>query len=134
MILRLTDDERREIASKLPQGRVFESGRAFVPFVNKTLYEQLIEMGGETPPIDLGIMAAALNAGSEEAHAVKAEISNAKDERSEEAKEEKNDTPAWSSIKVGSVVLVNEKPKEGWFEAVVTVAKAGGLLTLKWRD
>jgi hypothetical protein len=28
---------------------VFESGKAFVPFVNKTLYGQLEAMGGEVP-------------------------------------------------------------------------------------
>jgi hypothetical protein len=40
-----------------------------------------------------------------------------------------------SGLKVGSVVLVTEgRPQEGWWEAVVTEVKAGGLLVLRWRD
>jgi hypothetical protein len=30
-VLRLDTDEQRALAAKLPEGRVFESGRAFVP-------------------------------------------------------------------------------------------------------
>jgi hypothetical protein len=40
-ILRLTTNEQRGLAGKLPKGRVFGSGKCFVPFTNKTLYSQL---------------------------------------------------------------------------------------------
>ena len=61
-ILRLTTDEQKKLAGKLPQGRVFESGKAFVPFVNRTLYAQRAAMGGEVPEIDPALVGAALNA------------------------------------------------------------------------
>ena len=40
-VLRLTSDEERELAAKLPRGRVFGSGRAFVPFVKVGLFDRL---------------------------------------------------------------------------------------------
>ena len=40
-VLRLDTDEQRAVAAKLPRGRVFESGRAFVPFVKKPIFESL---------------------------------------------------------------------------------------------
>src|SRR3954469_24546886 len=33
--------EHRTLADKLPKGRVFASGRAFVPFIKETLFTQL---------------------------------------------------------------------------------------------
>ena len=40
-VLRVETDEQRDLAAKLPRGRVFASGRAFVPFVKAGLYEAL---------------------------------------------------------------------------------------------
>ncbi|MCJ2050687.1 hypothetical protein [Methylobacterium sp. J-070] len=39
--LMLCDDDQRSAAAELPQGRVFNSGRAYVPFVAKEVYERL---------------------------------------------------------------------------------------------
>ncbi len=40
-VLRLATPEHQTLGAKLPAGRVFESGRAFVPFVKGALFEQL---------------------------------------------------------------------------------------------
>src|SRR3712207_4819839 len=40
-VLRLDNDEQRALAAKLPRGRIFASGRAFVPFVKAGLFEAL---------------------------------------------------------------------------------------------
>src|SRR3954471_18731903 len=40
-VLRVRTDEHRALAAQLPQGRVFASGRAFVPFVKASLFLQL---------------------------------------------------------------------------------------------
>jgi hypothetical protein len=45
-ILRVETHEHREIAAKLPQGRVFESGKGFVPFVKAAVYERLSALCG----------------------------------------------------------------------------------------
>lgn len=124
-ILRLTTDERRGLAGKLPKGRVFESGKAFVPFVNKTLYGQLEAMGGETPPPpDTAIIQAALDD----------ELPLSVDAASVDEPQQIPGPTSWAGITVGSVVLANEGHMEGWFEAVVTAAKPNHLFTLTWRD
>src|SRR6185312_7925369 len=40
-VLRPVSEAAREVAAKLPKGRVFASGRGFVPFVRPNLYEAL---------------------------------------------------------------------------------------------
>ena len=40
-VLRVRTDEHRALAAQLPHGRVFASGRAFVPFVKAALFLQL---------------------------------------------------------------------------------------------
>jgi hypothetical protein len=45
-VLRPETDDQRALAAKLPRGRVFESGRAFVPFVKRPIYESLAAFGG----------------------------------------------------------------------------------------
>src|SRR4051794_11571913 len=44
-VLRPETDEQRALAAKLPKGRVFASGRAFVPFVAAGLYGPLAAFG-----------------------------------------------------------------------------------------
>ena len=43
-VLRTDTDERRAVAAELPQGRVFASGRAFVPFVAAPVYQRLVAL------------------------------------------------------------------------------------------
>jgi hypothetical protein len=125
-ILRLTNDEQKTLAGRLPQGRVFESGKAFVPFVNRTLYAQLAAMGGEVPEIDPALVEAALNA-----DAAKRSKGGSKEALPEGPKA---DAGSWAYLAVGSLVLANETPGEGWYEAVVKEVKAEGLYLLTWRD
>ena len=42
----LCDDAQRSAVTDLPQGRVFSSGRAYVPFVAKPVYERLQALAG----------------------------------------------------------------------------------------
>ena len=45
-VLRPETDEGRALAARLPRGRVFASGRGFVPFVKAGLYEALAAQAG----------------------------------------------------------------------------------------
>ncbi|MBM6596504.1 hypothetical protein [Microvirga pudoricolor] len=125
-ILRLSTDEQKKLAGRLPQGRVFESGKAFVPFVNRTLYAQLAAMGGEVPEIDPALIEAALNA-----DAAKTSKGGGKATTPEGPKA---DAGSWAYLAVGSIVLANETPGEGWYEAIIKEVKVEGLYLLAWRD
>src|SRR4051794_20425647 len=49
-VLALTNDTQGHVAAKLPRGRLFESGRAFVPFVKAALYATLVQMADAAAP------------------------------------------------------------------------------------
>src|SRR4051812_13742375 len=48
-VLALTTDAQRHVAAQLTRGRLFENGRAFVPFVKAALYETLSQMAEPAP-------------------------------------------------------------------------------------
>jgi hypothetical protein len=99
-----------ELAKKLPVGRLYATGRGFVPPVRRGLYDELVEqlgLAGQPLPKDL-------------AQAT--------------AKESAPGLPiSWNDISVGHLVIAHEGAKDGWWEAIV-VARDGDMLTLKWRD
>lgn len=126
-VLRLMTDEQQGLAGKIPQGRVFGSGKCFVPFCNRTLFGQLEAMGGETPPppeaADIQATSTAELTGDGQTTGQPTDIAP------------KLTAPStWADITVGSVVLATEGHMEGWFEAVVVEAKPNNLFMLKWRD
>jgi hypothetical protein len=123
-ILRLTTDEQRGLAGKLSRGKIFQSGRCFVPYCNRTIFAQLAAMGGEDPPIDPAVVQSALDEPAGE-RAVRAKPTEAASSPG---------ASSWAAITVGSVVLASEGEKEGWYEAVVTAAKPNHLFELVWRD
>src|SRR3954471_14833227 len=49
-VLALTTEAQSQVAARLSRGRLFENGRAFVPFVKVALYEALSQMAEPAPP------------------------------------------------------------------------------------
>ena len=95
-----------ELAEKLPTGRLYATGRGFVPPVRQNLYDKIVEQlklaGQPVPePTDISVPAAP-------------------------------GLPAsWDKIEVGHMVIAAEG--QPWYVAIV-VARDGDMLTLKWRD
>lgn len=117
--LKVESDEVRSLLARLPQGKLFDSGKAFVPFVKQDLYNEIAahlsdedrerleqpRAAPETPPAEVS-------------HPVRP-----------------NHMPdSFDKIVVGSLVLATEGPLEGWYEAKVLEVKAEGSLRLQWRD
>lgn len=116
-ILRLSDEKRRELAGKLSQGRLFDSGKAFVPFVNRTLYGQLDAMGGEVPPY------------------VEAPPKNKAQPRksTKAAKPIYVQATSLAELAAGQIVLAPEDGEDGgWWQAVIDEAKDDDLFVLHW--
>jgi hypothetical protein len=94
-----------EMSKKLPGGRIYSSGAGFVPHIKKNLFDKLVEAAG----ITISIAAPT------------------------------NSMPAtslpsgWDDIDVGKLVLAQDNPTDGWWEAVV-IEKADDSFTLRWRD
>jgi hypothetical protein len=103
-----------ELAHKLPTGRLYATGRGFVPPVRKDTYSKLLEQLAATGQPMAETKAAA---GPTAPQSVPA-----------------GQLPkTWDDIGTGHMVVAHEGPKEPWFVAVV-VAREGDMLTLKWRD
>jgi hypothetical protein len=162
-VLPLTTDEQRAAAKGLPQGRVFASGRAFVPFVKAAVYERLKALAGysvpaPTPKRVSRRAAAAAHSDekrvSEAREAGKAEVAASQDDLAErvETTEQaeagdatkvvstpsKADRPTWPDgwemVAVGSLVLAPDTDRESWWPTVVVGARDDGRWILKWRD
>lgn len=122
-LIDITTDDLAAIASKLPKGKLFESGKAFVPFVKRTVYDQLA-----THLDDDYLTSAAARVESAQAAASE---SYAKASKGEAPLRKPED---WSKLLAGDLVLASDDPEEGWFEAVVIEATGGDKFRLHWRD
>ncbi|MCJ2138096.1 hypothetical protein MKK69_29290, partial [Methylobacterium sp. J-026] len=125
----LGTEAHRTLAAELPQGRVFASGRAFVPFVKKGLYDRLSALAG---PAEATIIASARE---KVAKGPATALDNANDQTPKAtATTEARFPRSWAGVVVGSLVLISEGEQDGWYEAEVIEAKAGGIFSLRWRD
>ena len=115
-VLASNDPKIADLAARLPVGRVHATGRTFVPFIRRDLYDKLV--------------AAAANGTSHPPAPPKG------------ASGTSGSTPGgsaphlprnWQEIGIGDLVVANEDREEGWYEAIVVEAN-GDMLTLRWRD
>jgi len=117
-VARASGDEAVKLARKLPEGKLFASGKALVPLVKTAVYDELLKtLEFDIPAVDPDTVAYAA--------------------ASEKQPETAPNTAPWDAIGVGSVVLAFEEDKDGsgWWEAVViAVSKDGNTLSLRWRD
>ena len=117
-VLASTDPKVAELATRLPVGRVHATGRTFVPFIRRDLYDKLVAAApnGNTDPTSPPA------GGSSGAAGAKPPGGSAP-----------NLPKTWQEISLGDMVVANEGPEDGWYEA--TVAEVNGdMLTLRWRD
>jgi hypothetical protein len=108
-----------ELFGRLPVGRVHASGRTFVPFVRRDVYDKLVAIAApngsdhrspSTPDGGLGGAAGSKPPGSGP-----------------------NLPKSWEDIGVGDLVVANGGVDEGWYEAIV-VEVNGNMLTIRWSD
>lgn len=120
------NQELAAIATKLPKGKLFDSGKAFVPFIAGAAYDQLLPHAPaaaadhKTPkPKPAKQTAAAVEDDPTKPPVAPKGIDHPKD---------------WQSIKLGSTVLASETREDGWFEAIVTEVVSDDVFGLKWAD
>jgi hypothetical protein len=105
-----------EIAARLPVGRVHATGRAFVPFIRRDLYEKLLAV-----------------ASNGKSHAPATAASTASSSSPTSSGSNPNLPEGWDKIGTGDLVVAQESPEDGWYAAIVTEAN-GDMFTLRWRD
>ena len=116
-LFRPATDEHRALAANLPRGRVFGSGKAFVPFVKAATFSAL---------------AGAAGVSATQAHQPRKRPPAAPLGQPEAMP---SGTPAatFADIGVGSLVLALEGAGNAWFKAIV-LKVTDGRATLRWPD
>lgn len=122
-IIDIQGDELAAIASGLPKGKLFESGKAFVPFVKRAVYERLATYLDEDYLTAAAARVEAAQAAASETYASvsKGEVPLRKPED-------------WSKLLAGDLVLATEDRAEGWFEAIIIELVGEDKVKLRWRD
>ena len=122
-----------DIAMKLPVGRIYASGKAFIPNIRRDLYDKI----SEAARIAAEMSDAEVKAGAAEQSAVVKSLIDQADAALAEARCVSPVTSglprSWEIIGVGHMVLVHESPADGWWEATV-LKREDDLLTLRFRD
>jgi hypothetical protein len=121
--LKVEGDELRAFLGRLPQGKLFESGKAFVPFVKRSVYDQLAV---HLEKSYLARVAARVETTHEAAAGGYAAAS-----KGEVPPRLPND---WSKLLIGDLVLAADDPADGWFDAEVLALLSDDRLKLRWRD
>jgi len=121
-----------DIAMKLPVGRIYASGKAFIPNIRRDLYDKISEAARIAEKSDAEIETGA----AEQSAVVKPPIDQA-DSALAEARCVSPVTSglprSWETIGVGHMVVFHESPDDGWWEGIV-INREGDLLTLRLRD
>jgi hypothetical protein len=100
-----------ELAKKLPTGRLYSTGRGFVPAVGRSLYDRLVEqlkLAGQPVP---------------------GEPDQPNGDRSAAPQVAPGLPTGWNDIAVGHLVIAHDSAIRGWWEAIV-LGRDGDMLTL----
>jgi len=103
-LVKVTDEDLADLATRLPAGRLHANGKGLVPYVRGDLYGELVvaTVGDHEPRAHPDPSA--------------------------------QDLPGtWDEVAPGKVVLARETLECGWWEAVVT-ERTGDLVTVRYRD
>lgn len=128
-------EEHQRLASSLPKGRIFDSGKAFVPFCSTQTFARLLEAAG-LPDTPVPVRVAAKPAGAG-ASAVGGQGRGAGGSAAGDPPATRTGTKApadHSQIGIGSLVLAqgNDEGDDGYYAAKVIATKADDAFVLTW--
>jgi hypothetical protein len=116
-------DDFVPLGMKLPVGRLYASGRAFIPNIRRDLYDRLFATKGKNAAFLQKVEAEGATSSGNASSSAVACVSPMT-----------SGLPrSWEAVGVGHMVLIHESPEEGWWEAVI-VQREDEVLTLRFRD
>jgi hypothetical protein len=118
------------VGVKLPAGRIYARGKAFIPPIKRDLYDKLLAaIGSSTEPRDHAHVegtATSVTPSGTAAHipteggAILPPLASGLPQN-------------WESIAAGNMILADAGPGEGYWHAIV-ISRDDGILTLRYRD
>jgi len=123
-LLPVRTDAERALAAKVPRGRVFASGRAFLPFTKAAIYAELRALA---PEAVAPLVTVAKVADIKQSPAESLSVSDA----------DSPDKPllrpaSWNDIEAGAIVLAAAPTDVGWYECAVLAVEGDDGLQLKY--
>jgi hypothetical protein len=124
-------EEVANLGMKLPVGRIYARGKAFIPNIKRDLYDKLLaaigscKQGHDHSQVE-GTATSSATPGNAVAHAP-AEAGAILPPLASGLPQN------WESISAGNMILVDAGPGEGWWEAIV-IGRDDAILTLRYRD
>jgi hypothetical protein len=124
-------EEATALGMKLPVGRIYARGKAFIPNIKRDLYDRLSTvMGPTTAELDQPQPEQSISSSTSTGQ----HSSPAPTETGAVLPPLASGLPQnWESIAAGNMLLVDAGPGEGWWEAIV-VSRDNEILTLRYRD
>lgn len=122
-LYRVTDDKQLAIAKAVPEGKLYDNGRAFVPYVREEMFSELVALlpeAFEWPTLT--------PSGAECLEKSVFLAGKGSEALGPGAKEH------WQPPMVGQIVLAYGVEWEGWFDAEITSIEPNGLYVMKWRE
>ena len=111
------------LGMKLPTGRIYGSGKSFIPPIRRDLYDKL--KAAQSRPTEAIPGSAPLNIDGSKTETVR---------DVDLGMPIPNDLPrSWQVVQPGNLVIAQSNHIEGWWEAII-VERADDILTLRWRD
>ena len=113
------------VGMKLPVGRIYARGKAFIPNIKQELYDKLLaaigscKEGHDHSQVE-GTAASSATPAPTEAGAILPPLASGLPQN-------------WESISAGNMILIDAGPGEGWWEAIV-ISRDDAILTLRYRD
>ncbi|MES0205278.1 hypothetical protein [Mesorhizobium sp. LNHC209A00] len=133
--LRIEPGEAPEIVMRLPAGKLFDSGKAFVPFVKGETYQRIAALAGIADEPEGGPGGGKASETGENASAASPEaVARHGDDEQGGGSGDGGSNDLWGKLAVGDMVLASEGPDEGYFEARIMKVKAKGIFSLRFRD
>ncbi|TXN27790.1 hypothetical protein FV220_10135 [Methylobacterium sp. WL19] len=128
-VIEISDDTQHSLAAGLPKGRLFGSGKAFVPFVKAEVFDRLVAAAG------LPDVAVPIRASGKAASAPPASRGRASGDAGAGGPGGRFKAPVdWPEIERGCLVLACAGSQESWFEAIIMYTTADDAFELQWRD
>lgn len=134
-VLRIASEDAVVLAAALPSGRIFASGRGFVPFVRADLFAKLAAAPGAFAPPRPADDAAGTTPKKPKGGRRAASVGDPAGTPPEAADGPGAPPADWSGVKVGSLALAAEEGKPAVWSAATVVAERGDdLFELRWLD
>lgn len=137
----LQGEDHLAAVAQVPRGRIYATGKAFVPFVKRDLYERLLAtvrpnsagqdapMAGQAGEGATGLQPDAAQAAPDD----RPPVTGPSEPEVHPLKVAYGRPIDWQAVTKGDLVLAQESLSDGWWEAVI-VELEGDVITLQWRD